>query len=649
MFLKNVRIENYRCIENSNFFSLQSVTCLVGKNEAGKSALIQALHKLNPVVPEEGNFNPLIEYPRRKWSKYKERHETDPDNVLTTEWELDEGDIEALEEKLGPNSLKNNLITISKGYDNKQYWRIEINEQQVVINYLQNTKLYKRELNQLKGLETVADLINKLKAKGTSSERQSKLLETLQKSFPDGKPVRAAISILAENLPTFLYFAEFYKMLGKVSMNDLTKRKDKKRLETPHRIFIALLDLVGTSPEELDSIGRFEELVAELEAVSSRLSQEIFEYWSQNRYLEVDFHFAHARPEDPPPFNEGWVFHTRIKNRRHGVTVSFDERSAGFVWFFSFLVWFSQVKKNYGEKLIILLDDPGLSLHARAQADLLRYIKEKLSPHYQVIYTTHSPFMIDPDNLLNVRTVEDVVSKEEEILGTKVGDEVLATDPDTLFPLQAALGYDITQTLFVGKHNLLVEGPSDLLYLRWFSRELQEMGKVPLDPRWVIVPCEGISKIGSFTRLFGGSELNIAVLTDYHKGLKSKVRGLKESGVLRAGHVFSAEMFVDGDEADVEDLLGRDLYLTLTNECYSLDESQKLPDIKPEDAPVRVLLEVENHFKTLPIEFGHYTPAVFLTENTAKFRSILSKHDEVVRRFEKLFKDLNKLLPRARA
>jgi len=645
MFLRNVRIENYRCIEDSTSFSLQPVTCLVGKNEAGKSAVIQALHKLNPVVPEEGIFEPLIEYPRRKWSKYKERHETNPDNVLTTEWELAEGDIKALEQKLGPNALKNNMVTISKGYNNKQYWRVEIDEQQVVTNILQNTKLYKREFDQLKGLRTVTDLINELKAKGALSERQSKLLATLQKSFPDGNSVREAINILGENLPTFLYFAEFYKMLGKVSMDDLTKRKSEDRLETPHRIFIALLDLVGTSSEELDSIGRFEELVAELEAVSSRLSQEIFEYWSQNRYLEVDFHFAHARPEDPPPFNEGWVFHTRIKNRRHGVTVSFDERSAGFVWFFSFLVWFSQVKKNYGEKLIILLDDPGLSLHARAQADLLRYIKERLSPHYQVIYTTHSPFMIDPDNLLNVRTVEDVVTKEEKILGTKVGDKVLGVDPDTLFPLQAALGYDITQTLFVGKHNLLVEGPADLLYLKWFARELREKGKESLDKRWVLTPCGGIGKIGPFMRLFGSSKLNVAVLTDYHTGIKKKVRSLVESEVLKAGHVFSAEMYIEGDEADLEDILGRHLYISLVNKCYSLDESQQIPYKKPRDAPERVILEVESHFKTLPITFDHYTPAVFLTENTAELRKALPKLDEALRRFERLFKDINSILP----
>jgi len=104
-------------------------------------------------------------------------------------------------------------------------------------------------------------------------------------------------------------------------------------------------------------------------------------------------------PGDPAPYNTGHVFATRIENTRHGVTVRFDERSTGFVWFFSFLVWFSQMEKTYGKKLVILLDEPGLSLHGKAQADLLRYINEKLLPTYQVIYTTHSPFMIDAANV----------------------------------------------------------------------------------------------------------------------------------------------------------------------------------------------------------------------------------------------------------
>src|SRR5690606_36906837 len=103
------------------------------------------------------------------------------------------------------------------------------------------------------------------------------------------------------------------------------------------------------------------------------------------------------------------------------------------IWFFSFLVWFSQMKANYADKLIVLLDEPGLTLHGKAQKDLLRYIREKLQPEYQVIYTTHSPFMLDIENIFSLRTVEDVVRRrivdgelKEDILGTKVGEKILS-------------------------------------------------------------------------------------------------------------------------------------------------------------------------------------------------------------------------------
>src|SRR5262249_40686112 len=63
--------------------------------------------------------------------------------------------------------------------------------------------------------------------------------------------------------------------------------------------------------------------------------------------------------------------------------------------------------KRRGENVILLLDEPGLSLHGMAQADLLRYMEQELKPYHQVIYTTHSPFMVDPDHFERVRIVQD--------------------------------------------------------------------------------------------------------------------------------------------------------------------------------------------------------------------------------------------------
>ena len=197
------------------------------------------------------------------------------------------------------------------------------------------------------------------------------------------------------------------------------------------------------------------------------------------------FQLHPGKPQDPPPFDERYVLETRILNTRHNITLNFDERSTGFAWFFSFLVWFSQVKRTYGDSLFVLLDDPGIGLHARAQEDLLGYIAKELEPLYQVIYTTHSPFMVHADSLDQRRAVEDIVTTNdrgrETFLGTKVGQQMLSTNPDTLIPLQAALGHELAQTAN-GQRTLLVETATNVMYLHWFSRRLTQENRIGLAP-----------------------------------------------------------------------------------------------------------------------------------------------------------------------
>lgn len=269
--------------------------------------------------------------------------------------------------------------------------------------------------------------------------------------------------------------------------------------------------------------------------------------------------------------------------------------------------------------------------------------------NYQVMYTTHSPFMVDGENLTSARTVEDVVTKEGQILGTKVGSEILSTDADTVFPLQAALGYDVTQTLFVGKHNIAVEGPSDYLYLTWFSEELRSRGRQGLDRRWRIAPTGGIDKIASFVALFGANKLHIAVLSDFHSGDKKKVNDLRTSKLLKDGHVFTADTYAGQSEGDTEDIIGRANFVELVNKAYGLAPGHRLPDVKPSNAPMLALTEVEDHFNVLPPdvdEFDHYHPAEYLMVNGAKLKKALPELDAALDRFEKLFADLNQLLPK---
>ena len=140
----------------------------------------------------------------------------------------------------------------------------------------------------------------------------------------------------------------------------------------------ALFELSGLQLSDIQSETNFEAFKAQLEATSNSITDDMFEYWTTNQNLEIRFDIEHAA-------NNVRYLNIRIYNSKHRVTLPLKNRSKGFLWFFSFLVWFSKIQGNTDSKYILLLDEPGLSLHASAQSDLLRFIDEKLAPEYQVI------------------------------------------------------------------------------------------------------------------------------------------------------------------------------------------------------------------------------------------------------------------------
>lgn len=645
MRLIRAHVLNFKSVLDSDWFTIDDLTCLVGKNESGKTAVLEGLEKLNSVQPQRADFSGT-DYPRINWSEYEESQTVD--TGIETEWELNAEEADFINNLVGAEVLTSKVCKVSKDYDNQIHWDLGLDYKKAVESLLASSGLNESEKNSLGVAANTTELKKLLSAIDERTPRQEAFMDDLNAKLPQVGLLSTATEYLRGCLPRFVYYSQYDRLPGRISVDQLLTAQTNNTLDQIEgsRIFLALLSMVGTTPEAIRNITQSEQLISKLEAVESRLSRRIFKYWSQNKHLKVRFRYDAAAPADPAPFNTGMVFQTRIENTRHDATIRLDERSTGFIWFFSFLVWFSEVQKQHGDNLIVLLDEPGLTLHARAQADLLRFINDELLPKYQVIYTTHSPFMIDPANLLGCRTVEDVTGPNDAVEGTKVGDQVLSTDTDTLFPLQAALGYDITQTLFVGKNTLLVEGPSDLLYLKWASDKLLDLKRKGLDKRWTVTPCGGITKVSSFMSLFGGSGLHVAVLTDYGRGDKTKVRELRESNLLRDGHVFTADMYLDGaTEADVEDVLGRDLYIHLVNVAYELTGKNALPSVRPSGAPERVVVEVEEHFRSLPAsvpEYDHYAPARYLVEHSSELS--LPGLDGALGRFERLFGDLNALL-----
>jgi hypothetical protein len=652
MLLRKARVSNFKIVEDSNEFRVDQVTCLIGKNESGKTAILEALYRLNPYDARVAEFDVIGEYPRRYLLEYDERHRGRDACVVTTAWELDDADVNAVEKVIGPGTVTSRDVQVYKRYHEKgTVWVISIDEAKVLEHVIDAAGLYPEEAERARRCGTVAALRKYLHARlmaATTSDRENKAIDKIH-SFRDQDPRKAAVSAL--RLPTFLYFTDYDLMSGTVALEDLLQRKlaDPTHLSPGENVFLAFLNFVGTSLEEISSIEKFEPLKARLEAASNKITHDMFEFWSQNRRLQVLFSLDAAQSADPPPFNRGRILHTRIFNPMHEVSVNFDDRSRGFVWFFSFLVLFSQVRKSFGKNVIILLDEPGLSLHAKAQADLLRYIDERLKRDYQVIYTTHSPFMVDPGNLTGVRTVEDVVVDDgggsTQIAGSKVCDFICTTDRDTTFPLQGALGYEISKNLSVAEYSLIVRSPSDLLYLTGFSEALKNRGRIHLSPRWTVCPVGGVDNVAAFASLFSNNKLQLAVLIDCSLGEKNSVEDLGKSQLLREGHVLTLRLYVNKPEADVEDVIGWRNYLTLVNKAYGLVGTTELKE--EERAEERVTKVVENKFRSMPsfvAGFNRFTPSeYFLMHRDAVFNAFPDV-PQALDRFEGIFRDLNSML-----
>ena len=153
MKLTKVRITEFQSIQDSTEFDIGDVTCLVGKNEAGKTALLKALYRLNPIVEGDGDFDVTLDYPRRAVSDYEDDVEAgrrEPAQVVQATYVLEPGDITAVEEVFGSQCLENETptLTLHKGYSNELTVRgLTVNSEAALRSRLKTMFFYARRLS----------------------------------------------------------------------------------------------------------------------------------------------------------------------------------------------------------------------------------------------------------------------------------------------------------------------------------------------------------------------------------------------------------------------------------------------------------------------------------------------------------------------
>lgn len=653
MKLTSVRITNFRSIQDSTEFQIGDVTCLVGKNESGKTALLQALYRLNPIVEKDGSFDVTEDYPRRAVSDYNDDIDAgrrQPARVVQATYSMEREDIAAVQDAFGSECLesKNPTVTLNKSYPNKcSFSGLSVNSVSILKHSVKTADLERSLITRLLKTKSVGKMIEIL-----SGTEQSSAVQELTQIFREIVEHDASYivynRILRHRIPKFFYFDEYYQMKGRDNVSTLQQRVMNNALEDSDHPLLGLIALAGLDLDQLANPQKTEALIAKLEAAENRLTGKVLSYWSQNRHLRMKFDIRTAQPNDPEGMTSGMNIWGRVHDTKHGVSTNLGTRSRGFIWFFSFLAWYSQLRKQ-NANMILLLDEPGLSLHAKAQGDLLRYFEEELKPYYQLIYTTHSPFLVDAAHFDRVRIVQDLSIESgsddltEEQQGTQVITEILDATPDSLFPLQGALGYDISQTLFIGLNNLVVEGVSDLLYIQVMSVCLQEKGESGLDSKWTITPVGGFDKIPTFVALIAArTNLNLAVLIDFQKKDQQKIENLFQKKLLKRSNILTYSDFTSKNEADIEDMFTEEFYMKLVNGAFG--SSIPLTDLSGKQPRIVRRLEQYLTGRSLPrnAQFNHYRPARYFNGNIDSLVKDLD--DSVFDRFRRMFSTLNALL-----
>jgi predicted ATP-dependent endonuclease of OLD family len=272
------------------------------------------------------------------------------------------------------------------------------------------------------------------------------------------------------------------------------------------------------------------------------LTKSFKQWWQQGNYI-----FAFEA--------DGSHFRINVSDELRPESIELEGRSRGLQWFFSFFLVFVVETRQEHSNAILLLDEPGLSLHPLAQFDLAGFFR-KLAEDNQLIYTSHSPFQVDMDNLAKVKAV--YIDKQTG--RTKVSSNVRHDEADaekSIYPVHAALGLTVSDTLLPGCIPVLVEGPSDQIYLTMIKRYLIGKGKLLNSRELVFIPTGGVRGLGPVTKLVSSrnNQLPYVLLGSDRAGKEYYRRIIGGTYKDQRDRVLEVGNFSGDKEYEIEDLM----------------------------------------------------------------------------------------------
>ncbi|MCC6625543.1 MAG: AAA family ATPase [Deltaproteobacteria bacterium] len=559
--LTDVRVTKFRCIDDSTEVHLEpESTAIVGRNEAGKTAFLEALRRLSPI--DGVGFDLVQDYPRPQLAAYRPRHATDPEIGVTGKLLLDDEDVADVERRFGRGVIKKRQIIVKRDYQNRLQVQMELDEGALVRALVAARADLPEDVGAAAAdAPTLAALVDVLT--GAEGPEAASLGLVVARLAEVPLVSRVWKDVLAAKMPRVMLFSELDIVPSAVALSRL---RDPEALRDPGvATAAALLDVAGLTAADLDPDAQsHEELRSRIENAALGVTEELRRFWTQEHDLEVLVDVTPAGARDAL-FEPGTpVLRIRIGSRRERVSLPVSERSRGFNWFFSFLVRLAHLA-NHATSVVILLDEPGRSLHALAQADFLRFVEQRMAPDHQLVFATHSPFLLDPTQLGRVRVVSRTA-----VRGTIVTSDLTKADADSLIPLRAAAAGAVVDDVLPSGPGLVVREASDLIWLRGFSEQAMKRKKTGLDARWSIAPVGGAAGLVELALAAGRGGREAVMLFQPTPAESVQLAQLAATHLVDTNRYMTLDPIAPGATV-LEDLLDVQYWLALVREAYRLE------------------------------------------------------------------------------
>lgn len=622
MRLQGFRVTDFRSVHDSGWIEVDEKTnSFIGVNESGKTNLILPLWKLNPA--KGGDINAISDFPRSRFAEM--RAEAKKPIFICAQFSVPPELASKVAALTDCPATELDVVEVSRDFSGARFVHFPkarvlrtVPKSEVIasIERMQSEVERVEAKDTEEGKSGLLGLIAEILKLSVGLKQDLKIedIELIAERFanwddsalPADSPLSLAYqlatttlrekkeklnqpapgeddatkNLILEHLPKFVYYSNYGNLDSEIYLPHVIQNMSRDglgtKLEAQVRTLRVLFDFVKLKPQEILDLGKEvqnanneqisqvaekkKERMVLLDSAAAHLTREFREWWKQGKYV---FKFA----------ADGDHFRIWVSDDKRPEPVELENRSSGLQWFLSFFLIFIVESKNNHRGAILLLDEPGLTLHPLAQRDLSRFF-ENLSKTNQLVFTTHSPFLIDADKLDRVKAVYVDDNGYSSITSDLRSAAPKSVKEQSIYAAHAALGLTVSDVILQGCQPVLVEGPSDQHYLTAIRTALAQLGKFRSQREVIFVPAGGVRGVKAVGPILAAKEeiLPVVVIDSDSSGrtfasqLKSEMYRGHETRVVELSTVTGI------DNSEVEDLVPPKVLADCFNRLFRSDE-----------------------------------------------------------------------------